>query len=87
MPAATPMAAVIQMLADVVNPWISRSSLSLMIAPAPRKPIPAITPCSTRLMSPTCMPPCNGTSTKIAAPSATSMCVRRPAALPLRSRS
>ena len=87
MPAATPIAAVIQMLADVVNPRISRSSLNLMMAPAPRKPMPAITPCSTRLRSPTSMPPCSGTSTNIAAPSATSMWVRNPAALPLRSRS
>ncbi|CFW55653.1 Uncharacterised protein [Bordetella pertussis] len=59
----------------------------LMMTPAPRKPMPAITPCSTRLRSPTSMPPCSGTRTNSAAPRATSMWVRSPAALPLRSRS
>ncbi|CFP58020.1 Uncharacterised protein [Bordetella pertussis] len=49
--------------------------------------MPAITPCSTRLRSPTSMPPCSGTRTNSAAPRATSMWVRSPAALPLRSRS
>ncbi|CFN92383.1 Uncharacterised protein [Bordetella pertussis] len=87
MPAATPIAAVSQMPAEVVRPRISPSLPSLMMTPAPRKPMPAITPCSTRLRSPTSMPPCSGTRTNSAAPRATSMWVRSPAALPLRSRS
>jgi len=50
-PAATPTAAVSQMPAAVVRPLIWLSSRSLMMAPAPRKPMPDATPCSTRDMS------------------------------------
>ena len=48
-PDAIPTAAVSQMPAAVVSPFTSSSALPLMIVPAPKKPIPATKPCSTRV--------------------------------------
>ena len=50
------------------------------------KPIPAAMPWMTRLRSPGSRPAIDGTRTKRAAPSATIMCVRMPAAFPARAR-
>jgi hypothetical protein len=43
-PASTPMAAVSHTPAAVVRPRTSRRSSSLRIVPAPRNPMPAMTP-------------------------------------------
>ena len=43
-PTAMPIAAVSQMPAAVVNPWISSLSAFLRIVPAPMKPMPVATP-------------------------------------------
>ncbi len=81
------MAAVIQIPAAVVRPRISRRSDSFRIAPAPRKPTPAATPWITRETSPGADPTSTAAITNSAAPSDTSMWVRRPASLPVRARS
>ncbi len=86
-PARTPIPAVAQMLAAVVRPstfcWLAR----IMIAPAPRNPMPWMIPCRTRDMSGMGMSLCNGPITKSAAPTATSICVRTPASFAFISRS
>lgn len=86
-PAAMPMAAVSHMPAAVVRPRTRSSSSLFKMLPAHRKPMPATTPWITRLRSAGTMPACCGISTNRAAPMATSMWVRTPAALPLFSRS
>jgi hypothetical protein len=48
-PARIPIAAVIQMDAAVVSP--RTDSPSFMMTPAPRKPMPVITPCAIRVGS------------------------------------
>ena len=62
-PAAMPIAAVNQMLAAVVSPSTWPSSAFLRMAPAPRNPIPATRPCSTRVMSAASTPACWGMRT------------------------
>lgn len=86
-PAAMPIAAVTHMPAAVVSPRVSTCFVPMIMAPAPRKPTPAINPCNTRLKSALDAPACWGIKTKSAAPMATSICVRTPALLPFCSRS
>lgn len=55
-PTATPMAAVIQIPAAVVSPWISRSDASLRMASPPMNPMPVVKPWTTREMPSDDMP-------------------------------
>jgi hypothetical protein len=84
------MAPVAQMEAAVVRPWTLTPSLK--ITPAPRKPIPAITPCARRVGSshnvPSVQAPGMSRGAKAidmitAEASATNPWVRRPATRPL----
>lgn len=86
-PAAMPMAAVTQIPATVVSPWVSVCRVPRMMVPAPRNPTPAVRPCKTRVRSAVDAPACWGIRTKRAAPILTSIWVRIPALFPFYSRS
>ena len=82
MPAAMPTAEVIQMPAAVVSPS-TRAPLSiLMMAPAPRKPMPDTMPCITRVMSAIGTSAMAGARTNRADPIDTRMWVLNPASGP-----
>src|SRR5262245_15011037 len=82
-PTATPIADTIHTLAAVVRPN-TKPSVRMML-PAPKKPTPVTTPCTTRVASrlgpPNASTACFVVSTNIVLPRHTSTCVRSPAGL------
>src|ERR1041385_2706605 len=82
-PTAPPTAATIHTLAAVVRPKTNPSVR--MMLPAPRKPTPVTTPCTTRVASrlgpPNASTACFVVSTNMVLPRHTSTCVRSPAGL------
>jgi len=87
-PQAIPRAATTQIEAAVVRPWTLWWDSSRMITPPPRKPMPAMMPCTVRSTAADSAPARSRLATVMReAPRATRPWVRMPAGLPHSSRS